>query len=123
VQQINEQGQILATYAVGGSPVALPPVVVAALLQIVRDALAAATKRPDATQAHVGLVYGMAGVTLTVTDNGLGFDPDIAQGAAQQVVQALQAHAATIGATLSVSSRPEGGTTVRASVPASGFTL
>lgn len=60
---------------------------------------------------------GRKGVVGRVEDDGRGFDPDEVRTADSDGLRAMKERAALVGATLDLSSSPENGTTVKASVP------
>ena len=55
-------------------------------------------------------------VILEVTDDGTGFDPELASGGLG--LRSMRERAAAVGGVLRVSSTPDAGTTVRLEVPA-----
>ena len=60
---------------------------------------------------------GRKGVVSRVEDDGRGFDPDEVRTADSGGLRATKERAALVGATLDLSSSPEKGTTVKASIP------
>lgn len=92
--------------------VELPTEVKVALYRIAQEALNNIIKHAHAT--HVSLVLAAQGetITLTITDDGRGFDianiPSTSLG-----LGIMQERAAAIGATFSIESQPSQGTTVR----------
>jgi signal transduction histidine kinase len=136
VQEINERGDLRATATVDGVPYRLPDETANTLLQITREALSNVVKHAAATQAQVRLAYGAKGVTLTVVDDGRGFDPEEVWGAEHRGLRNLRTRTAEAGGMLSIqsglscgahrsvtagsgqdNSAPGSGTTIRVFVP------
>jgi signal transduction histidine kinase len=51
-------------------------------------------------------------LTLTISDDGIGFTPETAAQAPQLGIKGMRERAEVIGATLDIKSQPESGTTV-----------
>jgi signal transduction histidine kinase len=117
VHEVNERGDLRATATVDGVPYRLPDETANTLLQITREALSNVVKHAAATQAHVRLAYDTQGVTLTVADDGRGFDPQAARGAEHHGLRNLRTRTAEMRGTFSIQSTPGGGTTISVSVP------
>src|SRR5436309_1211250 len=83
-----------------------------------REALSNVVKHAAATQAHVRLAYDTHGVTLTVADDGRGYDPDAAPGAEHRGLRNLRTRTAEAEGTVSIQSAPGAGTTISVFVPA-----
>jgi signal transduction histidine kinase len=88
----------------------------AELLRITQEALANARKHADATRVRVQVEPISAGLRLTVTDNGRGFEPS-AGGSTGYGLRSMRERADAIGASLTVESEPQGGTRVVVDVP------
>ena len=67
----------------------------------------------------VRLAPDAAGLRLTVSDNGHGFDPATAVSLGHQGLENMESRAAGIGATMGIDSGPTG-TTVAVTLPAEG---
>ena len=92
-----------------------------AVAGIVGEALTNAAMHAQARNAWVEIAIGDASVTVSVRDDGIGFDPDEAERQAC-VRQTLGLHlirerARLVGGQVVISSRPTSGTTVEASIP------
>jgi signal transduction histidine kinase len=107
-----------ATLDVTGTVRPLPagPEVVA--LRSCQEALAN-TRKHAGSSAAVGieLVYGEDTLTVSVRDDGCGFDPDVPGDG--YGLAGLRARATEVGGTARISSAPGGGTTVTVSLPVS----
>jgi signal transduction histidine kinase len=87
------------------------------LFRIASEAVTNAVKHAAPTQIDVGLTYGPAEVSLTVRDDGRGFDPAQAPGAAQGHfgLLGMRERGERLGGYL-LQSEPGRGTTVRATL-------
>ncbi|MCE7007919.1 sensor histidine kinase [Kibdelosporangium philippinense] len=96
-----------------GKPRALPPTHEVMVLRAVQEALNNTAKHANATATEVQLTYASK-VTLTVSDNGIGFD---AEGRHTGFgLTAMRARAKETGAELTIESSPGNGTTLRLEV-------
>ena len=93
------------------SCVGLPPDVKVALYRIAQEALNNVAKHSAATSAAMSLSCGVAGVRLTVADDGQGFDP-AAVGSDRLGLSIMQERAEAIGASLVVETAHGRGTHV-----------
>ncbi|MVU77393.1 sensor histidine kinase [Nocardia sp. ET3-3] len=84
------------------------------LLRAVQEALANVRKHSHADSVTVALARVGKGVRLSVSDNGIGFDADDADGFG---LPGLRSRAREIGATLTVTTAPSSGTRVEIEVP------
>jgi len=87
------------------------------LFRIGQEAVTNAVKHSGGEAVAAQVTAGRAWVTLTVCDQGGGFDPDSSY-AGHFGLSLMRARAAETGATLEVTSTPGAGTTVRIAVPA-----
>jgi signal transduction histidine kinase len=95
---------------------ALAPVVEEHLYRIVSEALHNVVKHADASVAAVTVTADASHLQLTISDDGAGFDPKLKRvGHLGLSTMAWRAH--DIGAELTIASTPEGGTSVRVSLP------
>ncbi|MBO0981657.1 sensor histidine kinase [Microbacterium sp. SD291] len=83
----------------------------------VAECLTNTLKHADATRAHVDLVVQGDELRLTVTDDGIGFDPVTAS---QGGLTGLRDRFAALAGRMTVTSAPDAGTTIRAALPVSG---
>ncbi len=87
------------------------------LLHITREALSNVARHARATRAQVRLGYDSRGVTLTVADDGIGFDPEERRGPEHQGLRNLRTRVKETGGTLNIVSQPGAGTTISVRVP------
>ena len=91
----------------------------AELLRILQEALTNVRRHADATRVWVTLGATDAGVRLTVTDNGRGFDPGRASGT-RYGLRSMRERAGIIGAELRIESAAQDGTRLIVDVPVEG---
>jgi signal transduction histidine kinase len=110
-----EETGVTAVVTVTGEPAALHPEAEVTLLRAAQEALTNVRKHARAQRVNLTLSYMGDQVTLDVQDDGAGFDPTApANGVG---LAAMRERAAQLGGTVSVESRPGGGTTVAVSIP------
>jgi signal transduction histidine kinase len=86
------------------------------LLRAAQEAFANVRKHADADTVAVRLVRTASGLKMTVTDNGVGFNPDaVTTGLG---LHGMRSRATQIGATMTLASRAGAGTTIELEVPA-----
>jgi signal transduction histidine kinase len=96
----------------------LPPAARAAVYRVLQESLANTFKYGKATRVTVALDWGPTALTLSVRDDGQGFDPaSITRG---HGLDNLHQRAAEIGGTATVESAPGAGTAVCLVVPYAG---
>jgi signal transduction histidine kinase len=93
----------------------LPQAVAAAAFRVAQEALHNALRHSGASSVRVTLSRTPHRVTLTVADNGTGFDPELAAGGLG--LASMRERAAFVGGVLRVRSAPGAGTEVRLVVP------
>ena len=88
------------------------------VLRIAQEALANVARHARATEVHVELRYESDRLLLSVVDNGTGFDPDVVSSNGDHFgLEGMRERAAGLAATLSVTSAPGDGTTLRLILP------
>jgi streptogramin lyase len=91
------------------------------VLRIAQESLANAFRHSTATVVIVQLHYDSNALRLDVRDNGRGFSPEEAQHIEGHYgLRGMQERATSLGATLTIVSSPEEGTTVTLLVPLAG---
>lgn len=116
-QQLYEDGTAACRQVIEGKIRPLPHEHEAALLRIGQEALTNAAKHAQATEIRQRLHYGPDWVSLTVTDNGKGFD--VAERVGKGFgLTGMHERVAALGGSLSIDSSPGEGTEVSATLPA-----
>jgi two-component system sensor histidine kinase UhpB len=96
----------------------LPPQVELALYRIAQEALTNAVKHADARDIEVGLLREPGAISLTVADDGRGFDPERLPAGDRGVgLFGMRERAELTGGTLSITSAPGCGTRIAARIP------
>jgi signal transduction histidine kinase len=106
---------------IGGIYRALSPSLENEVLRVAQEALANAVRHSRAIRIALDLRYHPNELTLTISDNGVGFQAtDMTLPAKGHFgLQGMRERAKQIGGILNVESSPESGTTVTLSVPLS----
>ena len=89
------------------------------VLSVVREALSNIARHARATRAEVlvATAGGGEGISVTVSDNGIGFDPDKPRGLGHLGLANMEARMSVIGGSLAVESSADRGTRIIARVP------
>jgi signal transduction histidine kinase len=103
-------------YEDGRTATRLSPAVEETIYRLVQEAINNAIKHAEATRTEVTLLEDEHVVTITVTDDGRGFDPDRSDEGFGLV--GMRERAALVGGTLEIRSALGAGTMVRAVLPA-----
>ncbi|MGI8721626.1 MAG: sensor histidine kinase [Geodermatophilaceae bacterium] len=110
-----EMGGVSTRLIVEGVERPLSPATEVVLLRAAQEALSNVRKHSSAQAVAVTLDFDVADTTLTVRDNGCGFATDTTDGGFG--LHGMRSRVADIDGSVSVSSAPGTGTTVRVSVP------
>jgi signal transduction histidine kinase len=100
----------------GRHPTRLEPEIERAIYRVLQEALTNAMKHASAERVTINLVEEANSVTLTVADDGSGFDPEQLTGGFGLV--SMRDRVSLVSGSLSIDSSPGRGTTVRIEVPA-----
>ena len=100
-----------AEFRVTGIEKALSDDIKLALYRITQEGLNNVWKHSQASKAGVELEYAPGKVRLSITDNGVGFDPSIRTGSRLGLI-GMRERASLIKADLRIDSRPGKGTAV-----------
>jgi signal transduction histidine kinase len=100
-----------------GVPQRLAPDVALCLYRVLQEALQNVVKHSGASRAAVTLSGGDGALTLTVADDGAGFEPAAAPDRAALGLTSMRERVRLLGGTLRVDSRLGGGTHIEARVP------
>ncbi len=89
------------------------------VLSVAREALSNIARHAKASRAEivVGMTGEGPGITLTIIDNGMGFDPRAPRGLGHLGLANMDARIAGIGGTLAIESSPDGGTRIIVRIP------
>lgn len=94
----------------------LSPLAEQTLYRTAQESLANVTQHADATRAALHLTQKDNALTLTISDNGRGFNPTTVEGDAHLGLRGLQERAEMTGGQLTVQSNPGQGTEVKLAI-------
>jgi signal transduction histidine kinase len=112
--RFSEESGVPATVRVTGSERALPTSVEVVVLRATQEALTNVRRHAGAESVQVLLAYSAGDVRLTVRDDGRGFTPGEADGFG---LTGMRARADQVNGTLTLSSKPDDGTTIELEIP------
>lgn len=118
IEQLNPDAPRLHMVVTGETRV-LPSSTEHHLLRIAQEAINNSIKHAQAASIAVSVVYEPSTLTLSVHDDGVGFDPNrvLSGGLGHFGLRSLRGRAAKIGGEITIASRLGAGTTVSVSVP------
>jgi signal transduction histidine kinase len=122
IERMTEGCDINVNFAVNGTQAGLPLFVEDALYRVAQESIANALRHGNPKRLQITLDYGARAVTLTVMDDGSGFDPSQVDRNGFGLSGMRQRIRALHGSFTVVSNRGEG-TRVRAEVPRRNVTL
>ncbi len=119
VQDFRERTGLAVQLAVGELAERLPAAQEVAVFRIIQEALQNVRKHARASKVAINVARTPAGLTVSVTDDGVGFDPTCGPSAERKTVglAGMQERAQLIGGALQVVSQPGNGTTISLVVP------
>ena len=91
----------------------LAPDVEQCIYRVTQEALENVVRHARASQLSLALTADMKGITLTVADDGAGFNPLHVKQNGQFGLAGMRERAAMVGAAFEVDSRPHGGTRIK----------
>jgi signal transduction histidine kinase len=118
VGSFGERTGVEATFESNREDVPLSADGSAALYRAAQEALANVSKHAHAKHVAVQLFVSAEEVSLEVSDDGVGFDPDMLRSAPGFGLRALLERARGLGGWAEVSSTPSGGASLMFSIPA-----
>jgi signal transduction histidine kinase len=95
----------------------LPAHVETSVYRLTQEALQNVVKHAGASRVGISLRANGGRATLTISDDGAGFDPATAGGATSFGLSGMQERAGLLGATLHIRSRPGDGSTIVLELP------
>ncbi|HEV2108117.1 MAG TPA: ATP-binding protein [Thermomicrobiales bacterium] len=123
-QRFSDQLAIPVDYQARGARTRLEPETEVVLYRVAQEALTNILKHSKASRAWIDLDRGEHDVSLSIRDDGVGFDADLSRRANEigsgLGIFGMQERAALAGGTLRIWHRPGGGTEVFAFIPLTG---
>ena len=110
---LTAEGSAQLQFALAEKPVRFEAVAETYFLRIAQEAVANAVRHAQANTITVATQYTAAAVTLSIQDDGCGFDPQASPAPGHFGLSGLHERADKINAALTVDSAPGKGTTVR----------
>ena len=98
-------------------PGAIPKNVALCLYRVAQEALRNVARHSGAARASVTLAGAGDGITLTVEDQGRGFDPSMVEGKRGLGLISMKERVAAAGGFLTIKTRPKVGTRVEIRIP------
>jgi PAS domain S-box-containing protein len=115
-KELSERQSVEIAYDSRDIPRKLPPDMALCLFRVLQEALHNAVRHSGARQFKVSLTYASGEIELSVTDSGVGFDPQTASGHGLGLTS-MRERLKLVGGQLSIDSERQRGTMVRARVP------
>ena len=122
VERFNSSGEAHVTFNLVGSRKQLSGSAQTALLRVCQESLANVRKHSDASNVEVVLDFAAGGVSLSVTDDGSGFDPDnvnVPEGQGGFGINGMRQRAQLLNGVLTIDSSPGNGARIELSIPSS----
>jgi PAS domain S-box-containing protein len=120
-KEISEKYKIQVQFTECAFPHNIPKDVALCLFRVSQEALGNVVKHSQARCAHVELGANAKGVSLRITDEGMGFRPDSTNQAAGIGLVGMTERLRLVGGRLSISSELKRGTEILAEIPLSAF--
>lgn len=115
---LQNTGQYETNLMVSGEPFKLEPQQEMVLFRIVQEALHNAVKHAKASRMNVTLTYTAVSFSMTILDNGTGFDTQTLEASETGIgLKSMRNRAALIGGTLFIRSGPGNGTSILVELP------
>ena len=119
LRRAEASGTLHACFATIGDKIPLPGEVESELLRIAQEGVTNVLKHASAQRVELNLVFDANAVSLSIADDGVGFDPRLHHDGFGLL--GMRERAERIGARLLVSSRPAQGTRVETVMPRSAL--
>ena len=114
---VESRGGVAVSYHVEGTE-KLTPLLRRELYQITQEALNNTLKHAQARAVKVRLLFGERETVLEISDDGTGFDPELARRGGGLGLRGMGERVQKCGGSLAIESQPGRGTQVRVCVPA-----
>ena len=116
--EVERQHQLQVRFVADGEVEPASPKVALSLFRITQEALRNATRHGHARYATVSVVRDERDLTLTIVDDGVGFDPVTARQSGGLGLVSIEERARLVQGEVTIDSQPGGGTTIDVRVPA-----
>ncbi len=118
--EVENRAPIIVNVEIAGDEENLSAPVRLALFRITQEALTNVIKHANATVANVELVYNSESVSITISDNGCGFDIERVMSEAYRPswgLLGIQERASLLGGRVTIESQSGKGTTIMVTIP------
>jgi PAS domain S-box-containing protein len=115
-RELSERQKLKIALRVENLPATLPPETSLCLFRVLQEAVHNALKYSGTGECDVSLTGTATEIQLMVRDSGAGFDPDSLKGQGLGLIS-MRERLRLVKGQLSIESRPQQGTTIRATVP------
>jgi signal transduction histidine kinase len=85
--------------------------------RIAQEAISNVNKHAEASSVTISLVEGKRKLTMSVSDDGSGFDPEHVKGSGKFGLMSMRERANSVGGELTIESDPTRGTTIQVILP------
>ena len=116
IERMTEGCAIRVTFAVTGSLISLPLLVEDALYRVAQESIANALRHGNPSSLRITLDYGARAVTLSVADDGEGFDPTHLDRSGFGL-SGMRQRIRSLHGSFAITSKPGGGTQIKVEVP------
>jgi PAS domain S-box-containing protein len=116
-REFTSQNRIAAGFTARDLPATIPRPVVLTLYRIAQESLRNVARHSDATAVSVVLAGGGGELSLSIIDNGRGFDPGKAKNSPGLGLVSIEERARQISASVTIDSILDEGTTLRVQAP------
>lgn len=114
-----QESELSAELHVGGDLKRLPPEIELGIFRVVQEAVRNAVRHASAHHLDVNIDFGPRRISVSVSDDGIGFDADIPQQSRNGHfgLLGMSERVSLLGGRFDVRSAPGAGTVIRAAVP------
>ncbi len=116
-EQVEERSTLRVEFVNEGTPRPLSPGRMRQLFYVFREALTNVEKHARAERVWIGIVWGDPGLCLTISDDGMGFDPSADQNGSHYGLKFMKERTQLLNGALEIQSAPGSGTKLTVQVP------
>jgi PAS domain S-box-containing protein len=115
--ELSRSHGVAIDFTYGEAPAAISDDAASCLYRIVQESARNVIKHSGAQRAQVELQASIEAICLRIADDGAGFDPRLAAGNGGLGLVSMRERLQLVGGTLSIDSRPAGGTRIDVRIP------
>ena len=121
VKQLQQTQLFTLQYTCTGNPVFMEPQTELIIFRIMQESFNNIIKHADAKNVSLQLHYNDVAVTINITDNGIGFDKDVAGKNGAAGLKNIESRTKTVGGKFELKSIPSQGTSITFIIPYSNI--